>query len=134
MQEIRISLQDTIDVLPDAVIVVNQDIKIIAVNMQIYTMFGYRPDDLLNQDLNVLIPERFRKNHNVYFKRYFDAPVKRHMKSGNDLFGLRNNGDEIDIDISLAPIQVSGEQMAIAIRSEERRVGKECRSRWWTDY
>src|SRR5690606_12084243 len=114
-QDILVPLNDALNVLPDAAIVVNQDIKIVAVNAQIYTMFGYKPDDLLNEDLNILIPERFRKNHNKYFLNYFASPVKRHMKSGNELFGLRKNGQEIDIDISLAPLQVGTSQMAIAI-------------------
>ncbi len=115
MKDIRISLQETIDILPDAVIVVDQNIKIIAVNEQIYTIFGFTSEELIGQELNLLIPERFRKHHDVHFKNYFRAPTKRHMKSGNDLFGLRKNGEELDIDISLAPIHVQNEQMAIAI-------------------
>ncbi|HSI89821.1 MAG TPA: PAS domain-containing protein, partial [Adhaeribacter sp.] len=82
-QDVLIPLNDAINVLPDAAIVVNQNVKIIAVNMQIYNMFGYQPNDLMHQDLDILIPERFRKNHNKYFKNYFTSPVKRHMKSGN---------------------------------------------------
>src|SRR5688572_26869958 len=115
MKEIKITLEDRIELLPDAVIIVNQEGKLVEANLQVYTIFGYHPDELIGMNLNVLLPERYRLHHDKYLKQYFNQPTKRRMKSGNDLFGLRKNGEEIDIDISLAPIQVGSETMAMAV-------------------
>ena len=118
MLNLRTTLQDAIDLLPDAVIVVNGHIKIVAANLQVFAVFGYQPEQLVDQELNILIPERFRKIHNAHFRRYFAAPDKRRMGhgiNGVDLFGLKKDGREIDIDIALAPIMIRNEQFVMAI-------------------
>ncbi|HSI91536.1 MAG TPA: ATP-binding protein [Adhaeribacter sp.] len=115
MQRIIVKLQAAIDLLPDAVIVVNQDVKIVAANPQVEIVFGYQPGELLHKHLNILIPERFHKRHNVHFRHYFEAPTKRRMGAGLDLAGCRKGGEEIDIDIALAPVTIGQQQMAMAI-------------------
>ncbi|MFC5270890.1 sensor histidine kinase [Adhaeribacter terreus] len=115
MLSINTTLQAAIDLLPDAVIVVNKDIKIVAANPQVFEIFGYHPQELEQQNLNLLIPERFRVRHDMHFRHYFEAPAKRRMGSGFDLFGLRKNGKELDVDIALAPVNISGQLMVMAI-------------------
>ncbi|MBK0404254.1 PAS domain S-box protein [Adhaeribacter sp. BT258] len=115
MQEVKITLEDQIELLPDAVLIVNQKGKLVEVNLEVYTIFGYRPDELIGMDLTVLLPVRYRAFLKKYFKKYFENPTKRRMKSGDDLYGLRKNGKEIDINISLAPIEVGSETMAMAV-------------------
>ncbi|MGZ5304535.1 MAG: sensor histidine kinase, partial [Bacteroidia bacterium] len=128
LHRMRVSLLSTIELMPDAIIIVNQDVKIVAANTQIYTVFGYTPEELLLQHLNLLIPARLHEKHNKHFKKYMDAPIKRRMGTGIDLFGCHKNGDEIDIDISLAPIKIDGQKMAMAsIRdvSEVKELGRD---------
>jgi two-component system sensor kinase FixL len=114
MKSLIITLQDAIDLLPDAVVVVNQDLKIVAANSQIFTVFGYQPHELVNRALDMLIPERYHQQHDVHFRHYFDAPEKRRMGAGIELFGLRKNGREVDLDIALAPVTIHGQQMGMA--------------------
>ncbi len=115
MQLIHTTLQAALDLLPDAAIVVDQNVKIIAANPQVFTLFGYQPAELINQNLNLLIPARYRQRHDKHFKHYFEAPAKRRMGAGYDLSGLHKNGEEVDVDIALAPVIIGGQQMALAL-------------------
>ena len=114
MLNLQTTLQAAIDLLPDAIILVDQKIKIVAANQQVSEVFGYNSQQLLDKPLNSLIPERFHELHDVQFQRYFTNPVKRRMGKGYNLFGLRQDGKEIDVDIALAPITLNEHTYAMA--------------------
>ena len=45
---------------PDAIVVTNEAGRIIFVNTQVEKLFGYRPEDLLGQEIEILMPGRIR--------------------------------------------------------------------------
>ena len=115
MLNLRTTLQAAIDLLPDAVIVVDQDAKMLAANLQVHSTFGYQPHELVGKKLSMLLPERFKKIHNEQFLEYLENPVKRRMgRADLALFGLQKCGDEIDIDVALAPAEISGKKIVMA--------------------
>lgn len=111
-QNQNLTLQEAIDLLPDAVILVSKDSTIVAANLQVSTVFGYHPRELLGKKLNILIPERFRKKHTQHIRHYFEQPTKRRMGIGLKLSGLKKSNEEFDVDIALAPIK-SGRQLRV---------------------
>ncbi|HEU5227779.1 MAG TPA: PAS domain S-box protein [Ktedonobacteraceae bacterium] len=95
-----------LEVSPDALVVINQTGIIVALNTQACQLFGYAPDDLLKQPLEVLLPERLRMLHLRHRDRYLQEPHLRPMGVGLDLLGRRRDGSEFPVDVSLRPVMV----------------------------
>lgn len=94
---------------PDGILIVDSKGIIQLVNSQTGNIFGYKKDEIIGKDLDILIPARFKGSHGQHFKAFFSHPRIRLMgdRSGVDLFGLRKDGTEFPIEISLGPIETS---------------------------
>lgn len=93
------------DSAPDPIVIVDQSGHISLVNAQVRKTFGYERDELLGQPIEILIPERFRQIHVSDRDRYMDSPATRPMGEGAELYGLRKDGSELPVEISLSPLQ-----------------------------
>jgi PAS domain S-box-containing protein len=94
-----------LDSAPDAMVVVNADGRVVLVNSQTEKLFGYRREELLDQPVEVLIPERFWNQHRHHRTAYSTHPQFRPMGVGLELYGIRKNGTEFPLEISLSPQQ-----------------------------
>ena len=97
--------RELFETAPDAMVVVNREGRIVLCNPQAHRLFGFEPDTLVGESIEVLLPESARDAHRGHRDRYMHAPRVRPMGAGQELTGRRRNGDVFPVEIALSPIE-----------------------------
>lgn len=114
--------RDLLESTPDGIVMANATGHIVIANSQAETLFGYGPGQLRGVVVDQLLPARYRKAHVGHRSQYFMRPRKRAMGSGLDLWGLRLDGSEFPIEISLSPLHTEdGRFVMSAVRDISER-------------
>src|SRR6266403_1494305 len=116
-----------VEASPSAMIMVNGEGRITLVNTQTEHLFGYARSELLDQPVEMLVPERYRGAHPGHRTSFFQTPSARAMGAGRNLFGRHKDGSEIPIEIGLNPIKTDEGAFVLAsiIDITERRRAEE---------
>ncbi|MGH2406640.1 MAG: PAS domain S-box protein, partial [Candidatus Limnocylindrales bacterium] len=99
---------DTVlDANPNTVLSIDRSGRVVYANLAIERNFGYTPQEVIGQPVDMLLPDGARERHVVHRERYMDNPVSRPMGIGMDLAGRRKDGTEFPAEISLSPLQTA---------------------------
>ena len=95
--------RDLLESAPDAVIITDEQGRVRLANAEAERLFGYRREELIGQDVEMLMPQRYRAAHVGHRQGYVRAARTRPMGAGLELYGLRKDGSEFPVAISLSP-------------------------------
>jgi PAS domain S-box-containing protein len=109
------ALQAFLEAAPDAIVVVDAAGRIAAINHLTEQMFGYGRDEVVGQVVELLVPERYRRQHVGERDEYFRQPRTRPMAEGRQLSGRRKDGSEFFVEISLSPLVTETSTLVISI-------------------
>jgi two-component system, sensor histidine kinase len=129
MDELAEITQHLLRSSPDALIVIDDRGVIRFANDTVTELFGYSPERLLGQSVDILVPERFRARHGSHISGFVREPRGREMGARiTELFARRADASEFAAGIRLAPFRIQGKLfVAAAIRdtSERQRINEE---------
>jgi PAS domain S-box-containing protein len=85
----------------DAIVLANHHGRIISWNPAAESMFGYSAEEIFGQALTAIMPSRYREAHMNGMKRLHATGEARVLRKTLTLHGLRKNGQEFPIELSL---------------------------------
>src|SRR4029077_17354988 len=96
--------------------------KITLVNTRAEQLFGFSREEVLGRSTEILIPERFKANHQKHFASFLETPRQRSIGAAMELYAIRKDGREFPVEIMLSPIQTDdGIVITSAIRDITER-------------
>ncbi|MBL0329515.1 MAG: PAS domain S-box protein [Bacteroidetes bacterium] len=98
----------------EGIIVANDKGEITRCNPSAESLFGYEKDELIGKKIEVLVPRSLTSKHEAHRDKYSEKPHARSMGADMQLFGLKKDGSEFPIQISLSPYTSTEGRFVIA--------------------
>jgi PAS domain S-box-containing protein len=105
LAEMESRYRGLLEAAPEAIVISDPNGRILLVNAQMEKVFGYQREELIGESVEILVPERFRAKHPGYRAGYHAHPRARSMGENLDLQGLRKDGREFPVEITLSPLE-----------------------------
>ncbi len=96
------------------IVITNNRGNIINFNQYAETQFGYTKQEVLQQHIEILIPQRSREHHVKLRDNFYKHPEPRKMGEGRDLEAQRKDGSTFPVEVSLSNYEINSEVFAIA--------------------
>jgi PAS domain S-box-containing protein len=120
-----------LEISSDAIISTDQMQRIVIFNQGAEAIFGYKPEEIIGQSLDILLPRQAKAAHRRYVEEFSnDRPPLRKMGSARIVQGLRKDGTEFPLDATISKLEFKGELIYTAILrdvSERQRAEEELR-------
>ena len=128
LQEAQASFRMLFEANTSGLLVVSSTGQIVMANPAFENMFGYPLSEVLDQPIEMLLPEEIRTRHTEQRDAYLQQPTSRMMGAGRELFGTRKDGTTFPIEIGLSPYQDNKQHFVLATIidiSERKRIQNE---------
>ena len=103
------------EAVSEGVVVVDENQKIVATNASAENMFGYNKNEIINKQLYILIPQKYRATHGAHFHNFTMQQESRQMGIGRDLFGARKDGTAFPVEVGLNPLEINRKSYVMAL-------------------
>ncbi|MNK68776.1 Cyclic di-GMP phosphodiesterase Gmr [compost metagenome] len=107
--------EDLVEAIPDAMLIVDSQGRIVFSNRKAESLFGYAENALNGQAVEVLVPPSLRESHRIHRARYAASPFAQEMGASLELFGIRQDGLEFPVQISLSPLETRYGSLVVAV-------------------
>src|SRR5690554_6848416 len=101
--------------ISEGIVIINDQQEIVASNEAADEMFGYKPGELLGENLNVLIPRQYHENHIKQVNTFLQKTDPRQMGHGRDLHGRRRDGTSFPVEAGLNPFHIKDKRYVMAL-------------------
>jgi two-component system, LuxR family, sensor kinase FixL len=101
-------LRSVLDTVPDATIVIEPNGTVTSFNTAAVRQFGYRPEEVIGRNVNVLMPSPYREQHDGYLHRYLTTGEKRIIGIDRVVVGRRKDGSTFPMTLAVGETRVGG--------------------------
>ncbi len=105
--------RSAVESAPNGMLMIDAKGKIMLVNRQIEILFEYDRKELLGQQIEILVPDDFKKHHPKFVKTFITSPEPRSMGIGRELFGKKKKGTLFPVEIGLQPLHENNDEIYV---------------------
>ena len=111
----RKQLQATLDGIAEAIITIDEQGYIRSVNLAVEDIFQYSPSSLVGKNINILMPEPYKSEHDQYLKNYRETGVAKIIGIRREAAGLRKDGTNFPLELGISEIHLGETRMFTGI-------------------
>lgn len=114
---------DVFDALPEAVVVIDTDRRIVEANAATATLFGWPSGTLIGQDLNVLIPAGLQSEHDDFIRQFVESDRRAlDISARGELQGVARDGSDVFVEGTIVKNRRGGRtHLAVILRDVSTR-------------
>ena len=113
--EAGIRIRTIVQTMVDGVIWIDAAGRIQMFNLACEKLFGYRSDEVIGQNVKILMPESYARDHDTYLHNYHGSGVKKIIGIGREVTGRRKDGSTFPMDLSVGEAKQDGEAIFVGI-------------------
>ncbi len=125
--KLNIALDAVLETMVDGAIIIDDTGSILSLNPAAVEMFGYTLDEILDRNINRLMPAPYQDEHDGYLRSYNRTGRKKIIGTGREVEGLKKDGTVFPIDLSVGETKADGQKYFIGILRDLTRRQKEKR-------
>ncbi|MDH5801299.1 MAG: PAS domain S-box protein, partial [Gammaproteobacteria bacterium] len=95
----------------DGIITINESGIVQDFNLAAEKIFGYQADEVIGNNINVLMPNPYAREHDSYLKNYFQTGKARIIGIGRDVEGMRKDGSTFPLELAVSEMVIDGERL-----------------------
>lgn len=99
----------------EAIITIDQQGRITSCNQTVETMFGYRHEELIGQNISMLTPEPVKSQHDMYLQRYLQTGKTYIIGNNREVEAQKKDGTLFPVALGVTEINQSGERNFIGL-------------------
>lgn len=130
--QVEIPLNAVLDTVPDGIITIDSKAHILSFSLGAHKIFGYTPEEVLQQNIKMLMPEPYRSEHDGYIDDYATTGVKKVIGIGREVMGRRKDGRIFPMELAVNEVWVGGQRLFVGMvrditerRNSEDRIKRE---------
>eukprot|EP00741_Cyanophora_paradoxa_P015519 tig00020902_g14981.t1 len=122
LEESEVKRNAVIDTASDGVIVIDQDGIVRSFNKAASKMWGLKPSEVVGNNVKILMPEQFAKNHDQYLANYHATGKAKVIGTGREVPACRPDGSLFPIGLSVSPpVEISGTSYFVGIARDRTK-------------
>ncbi len=132
--EEKTKIKSIVDNAIDGIVTINSTGHIQSFNLSAERMFGYKEKDIINENINLLMPESYHEKHDVYsyLRKYKRTQLKNSIGFNQEIIGLCKDGSTFPLDLGIAEVQLDNETFFTGFLrdlSQQKKLENEIKSR-----
>lgn len=114
IEEQALFQQTVLDTMMEALVVIDEKGIVLAINKAGRDVFGYKPEEVIGNKVNMLMNPKDRRDHDQYIARYMKTGRGRIIgKPPREVAGLTKEGREVDLELAVNAVSLRGKRLFV---------------------